>query len=192
VKPRSGLAVEPARSRVAERGTHVTIVWLPRPTLVDDILYPQLRKAERSLAEEAVRLGFAVVGTSSAAGEGRVVVALEFEHATVPAVRWQDGPPAGIDRVGSFLTKWTQSRASVLQGPYVTAEGKLAVETRRAERRIEPLLAAAMDRLPLGRDLKPPVGTPVSVRSLGEEPDDPALALALSDLLEKRLPWVDA
>jgi hypothetical protein len=72
----------------------------------------------------------------------------------------------------------------------VTAEGKLAVESRRAERRLEPLLAAAMDRLPLGRDLKPPPGAAVSVGSLDAEPEEPGLALALSELLEKRLPWV--
>ncbi|MCI4340285.1 MAG: CCA tRNA nucleotidyltransferase [Thermoplasmata archaeon] len=186
---RSTLAVAAARTRVAERATHVTVLWLPRPELVDDILYPQLRKAERSVAEEAVRLGFAVLGTASAAGEGRVVVAVELEHGTVPTVRWQDGPPAGIDRVGSFLGKWTQPDAPVLQGPYVTAEGKLAVETRRSERRFEPLLLAALDRLTLGRDLKPGPGATVSIRSLDEESDDPALGAALSELLEKRLPW---
>jgi tRNA nucleotidyltransferase (CCA-adding enzyme) len=187
---RPGLPVAVARLRVEERGTHVAAVWLPRPELVDDILYPQLRKAERAIADEAVRLGFAAVGTASAAGEGRVVVVLEVEHASVPAVRWQDGPPAGIDRVGSFLGKWSQPGAAVLQGPYVTAEGKLAVETRRPERRLEPQLAGALDRLPLGRDLKPPPGASVSVRSLSEEPDEPALAFALSDLLEKQLPWL--
>jgi tRNA nucleotidyltransferase (CCA-adding enzyme) len=184
------LPVAKARAQVEERGTHVSVVWLPRPELVDDILYPQLRKAERSIADEVGRLGFAAVGTASAAGTGRVVVVLEVEHPTVPAVRWQDGPPAGIDRVGSFLGKWTQPGAPVLQGPYVTAEGKLAVETRRAERRLEPLLTAALDRLPLGRDLKPGAGATVSIRPLSDEPDDPALSVALSDLLEKRLPWL--
>jgi tRNA nucleotidyltransferase (CCA-adding enzyme) len=190
VRPRAALEIAAARARVGERGTHVAVVWLPRPDLVDDILYPQLRKAERSIAEEAGRLGFAAVGTASAAGHGRVVVVIEVEHAAVPAVRWQDGPPAGIDRVGSFLGKWTQPDAPVLQGPYVTADGKLAVETRRTERRLEPLLAAAMDRLPLGRDLKPGAGAGVTVRPLADEPEDPALGDALSELLEKRLPWI--
>ena len=192
LRPPAGLPVAAARAQIEERGTHVAVVWLPRPELVDDILYPQLRKAERSIADEASRLGFVGLGTSSAAGTGRVVVVLEVEHPTVPAVRWQDGPPAGIDRVGSFLGKWTQAGAPVLQGPYVTAEGKLAVETRRSERRLEPLLAAAIDRLPLGRDLKPAAGATVTVRSLAEEHDDPALSVALSDLLEKRLPWLRA
>jgi len=190
VVARTTLAIGSSRARIEERGTHVTVVWLPRPELVDDILYPQLRKAERSIADEAGRLGFTVVGTASAAGAGRVVVLLEVEHAAVPAVRWQDGPPAGIDRVGSFLGKWTQPGAPVLQGPYVTSEGKLAVETRRSERRLEPLLAASLDRLPLGRDLKPAAGAPVSVRALAEESEEPALAEGLSELLEKRLPWV--
>ena len=182
--------VEAARARVAERGTHVAVVPLPRPDLVDDILYPQLRKAERAVAEEAGRLGFTVLGTASAAGERSSVVLIEVEHGELPAVRVQDGPPAGIDRVGSFLGKWTQPDAPVLQGPYVQGDGRLAVETRRTHRRLERLLLEGFERLPIGRDLKAAAPGPVAITTLGEAPESPELREALGELLNKRLPWL--
>lgn len=182
-------SIERGREWVARRGTHVAVVHLPRPELVDDILYPQLRKAERAVADEAHRLGFAVVGTASAAGSAAAVVLLEVEHAAVPAVRVQDGPPAGIDRVGSFLDKWTAVDAPVLQGPYVGPDGKLAVETLRAERHLEPLLRQAFDRLPIGRDLKAAASGPAKIETLGEARQTPELCDALGELLEKCLPW---
>jgi tRNA nucleotidyltransferase (CCA-adding enzyme) len=179
-----------ARASIARRGTHVSLLVLGRPSLVDDILYPQLRKAERALADAAERLGFGVLGTASAAGERSVCVLVEVAHASLPVVAVHDGPPVGIDRDASFLEKWTVPEARVLQGPYVTADGRLAVETARSERGIERLLTQELPRLPLGKDLKPGVGPTTAVRALDESPESPELDRALSELLDKRLPWL--
>jgi tRNA nucleotidyltransferase (CCA-adding enzyme) len=179
-----------ALERVRERGTHVSVVTLPRPDLVDDTLYPQVRKAERAIAEEVARLGFEVLGSSSAVGPERVVVAVEVGHPHRPAVRPQDGPPAGLDRVGQFLEKWTAHGAPVLQGPYVRSDGSLGVDTRRAEREVERVLRDALPRLSLGRDLTPSDPNAVSVRALSAETESPALTEALRELLDRRLPWL--
>ncbi len=181
-----------ALERVAERGTHVEVLALDRPDVVDDILFPQLRKAERGLVEEAERLGFCVVGSAAAADPRRAVLVIEVEHPRLPAVKVQDGPPAGLDRVDSFLQKWGAPDAPVLQGPYVTADGRLAVEVRRRERDLGPLLTEALVRLPLGRDLKRTLPAETRLRPLPETEEEPVLAAALADLLEKRLPWLGA
>jgi tRNA nucleotidyltransferase (CCA-adding enzyme) len=180
-----------ALTLVHERGTHVTVVALPRPDLVDDTLYPQIRKAARAIADELDRSEFEVVDTAIAADPDRVYVLLELAHARRSAVRQHDGPPAGIDRVGHFLAKWTDPRAAVLKGPYVREDGSLAVETRRTEREPEPVLRAAMPRLALGRDLTPEDPGRVSIHPLTEVPDSPALLEALRELLAKRLPWLE-
>ena len=180
------LSLSDGRSAIAERGTHVTVLTLAKPDLVDDILYPQLRKAERSIRDEAVRLDFHALGTASAAGADRAVVLLEVMHGRLPSVELRDGPPAGLDRVGDFIQKWTRPGAEVLQGPYVGPDGKLAVEIRRSERTLEALLTAALPRLPLGKDLTP---GPVEFRPLGEAHETPELRRALAALLRKGLPF---
>lgn len=181
---------EEAIGRVHERGTHVTVVSLPRPDLVDDTLYPQVRKAERAIAEEVARSGFEVIGSASAVEPSRVVVAVEVAHAHRPAVRAQDGPPAGLDRVGQFLDKWTAADAPVLQGPYVRADGSLGVDTRRADREVEHVIHSVLPRLSLGRDLTPTDAGRVTVRPLAAESDTPALSAALRELVGRRLPWL--
>jgi tRNA nucleotidyltransferase (CCA-adding enzyme) len=190
VRPRETLAREGALSRVHDRGTHVAVVRLPRPDLVDDTLYPQIRKAERGIAEEIGRSDFDVLGSASAADPGEVVVVLEVAHPSRPAVRRQDGPPAGLDRVGHFLEKWTAAEAPVLQGPFVRPDGSLAVDTRRTEREVERVLRSALPRLSLGRDLAPGDGADVRVESLAQATDSAALGEALRELLGKRLPWL--
>jgi tRNA nucleotidyltransferase (CCA-adding enzyme) len=191
VRSRPAISRETALARVHERGTHVTVVTLPRPDLVDDTLYPQVRKAERALAEEIARSDFTVLGSASAADPQSVLVLVEVAHARRPTIRLQDGPPAGLDRVGHFLAKWTEADAPVLQGPYVRADGKLAVETRRPQVDIESAVRVALPRLSLGKDLTPSDADRIVVRPLSDATETPALSAALDELLGKRLPWLD-
>jgi tRNA nucleotidyltransferase (CCA-adding enzyme) len=178
-----------ALARLSERASHVAVVRLSRPDLVDDTLYPQVRKAERAIGEEVARSDFEVLGTSSVAGADRVLVLVEVAHRERSAVRRQDGPPPGLDRVGHFLGKWTAPDAPVLQGPFVRGDGNLAVDTRRSERELEAVIRSALPRLALGRDLTGDVPGAVEVHPLAGAPETPSLGEALRDLLDKRLPW---
>ena len=175
--------------RVAERGSHVTVISLPRPELVDDTLYPQVRKAEHAIAGEFARAGFELLGSSSAVDPAHVVVAVELGSRSRPAVRPQDGPPAGIDRVGQFLDKWSAPGAPVLQGPYVRGDGSLGVDVRRTDRDAESILTGAFPRLSLGRDLTPERADRVQIQTLGDAAESDALGDALARLLARGLPW---
>jgi tRNA nucleotidyltransferase (CCA-adding enzyme) len=190
-KPLVPLTRAHALERVHARGTHVTVLAIPRPDLVDDTLYPQIRKAERAVAEEVGRSDFTVLGSASAVDPTWVLVLVEVAHARRSAVRPQDGPPAGLDRVGHFLEKWTARDAPVLQGPYVAPDGRLAIETQRDEREVEAVVRSALPRLALGRDLTPTDATRVEIRPLSDAPETPALGDGLRELLAKRLPWLD-
>jgi tRNA nucleotidyltransferase (CCA-adding enzyme) len=189
--PPRPLSKEAALSLLHARGTHVTVAVLPRPDLVDDTLYPQIRKAERAVADELARSDFPVLGSASAADPSSVVVVVELAHSRRPVVRVQDGPPAGIDRVGHFLEKWGPKNQRVLQGPYVRSDGSLGVDTVRPERDAEAVLRSSFSRLSLGKDLSPANPEECRAMSLTEAPEGPALGEALRELLARRLPWLE-
>jgi len=190
VRASEPLSKEAALALVRERGTHVTVAVLPRPDLVDDTLFPQVRKAAVAIAEELSRSDFAVLGHACAADADSVVIAVELSHPRRPEVRIQDGPPAGIDRTGSFLEKWGTRSDQVLQGPYVRPDGSLGVDARRTERDAEVVLRSAFPRLSLGKDLTARAMGHYTVKSLAESEDRPALGDALRELLARRLPWL--
>jgi tRNA nucleotidyltransferase (CCA-adding enzyme) len=150
-------------------------------------LYPQLRKAERVVAEELERAGFAVLGSASAADPASLTIAVELAFALRAAVVIRPGPPAGLDRAGDFLATWPRSEGSVLQGPYVRADGRLAVETRQGERTAEAYLRERLPRLSLGRNVS--TGEASRVSDLTAADDGPALEEAMRGLLAKGLPW---
>lgn len=182
------LPVSEAVARLSERGTYVVSVRFGRPELVDDILYPQLRKAERALGVEVERIGFSLLSSASAADPDGLVILLETAQDRLPTVEVRRGPPAGIDRSSEFLRSWRERADRVLQGPYVTGQGELAVDVRRPETGLVPLVREALPRLALGKNLQPLVpGARVELLSAGSEGE--ALPFALGDLLAKRLPW---
>lgn len=192
VRPSAPLSRDRALARVRERETHVIALTLPRPELVDDTLVPQVRKAERSVAEELRRAGWSVLGSSSASGPEEVVVVVELSGPMRPKVRLHDGPPAGIDRVGHFLEKWTSTASPVLQGPYVREDGSLGVESRESVRDVETFVRSALPRLSLGRNLSGAGAGSARVEPLELAPESVTLSEALTELLDKRLPWVPA
>ncbi|HEV2316983.1 MAG TPA: CCA tRNA nucleotidyltransferase [Thermoplasmata archaeon] len=181
-----GAGVELAR----ERGSHIAVLTLLRPALVDDILFPQIAKAARSIAEEAERTGFRVLGTAFAASDRTFSVLVETAEAEVPAVRRQDGPPPGIARAEPFLEKWTAEGAPVLQGPFVAEDGRLAVESRRSDRGVEAILTSRLRQISLGRDLAKSLPADAGFYPLSVTAAAPELPLALGELLAKRLPWL--
>lgn len=189
VEPASFSRDDALRS-LKDRGTHLTVVTLPRPDLVDDTLYPQVRKAGRAIADEFARSEFAPVGWAISVAPDRVYLVFELSVAQRSAVQLRDGPPPGIDRVGSFLEKWTGPNAPLLQGPYVREDGSLAVETRRAERTAEEVLRSSFSRLSLGKDLTPSDPGKVEIQPLADVAESPELRIALRELLSKRLPWL--
>ncbi len=189
-RPAARLGRAGALERIRARRTHVVALTLPRPRLVDDIVYPQLAKGARAIAEEARRAGFTVVGSAFAASEATVTILLEADPAALSEVRSQDGPPPGPDRVAQFLAKWTDPSAPVLQGPFVAEDGRLAVETRRGEPGLEAALNRHMDRISLGRDLTRSLRAEDRFVPLDRAHEVPELELALGELLVKRLPWL--
>ncbi len=176
-----------ALRRVRDRSSHVTVVRLARPDLVDDTLFPQLRKAERAIVDALERGGFVVLGSSSSADAASLVVAVELAYRDRPRVRLHGGPPPGLDRAGDFLSSWPVDRDDLLQGPYVRADGSLGVEARQATTDAVAFLTDRLPGLSLGRNLSATAGA--SVHELDGAPESEALEEALRALFVKALPW---
>jgi tRNA nucleotidyltransferase (CCA-adding enzyme) len=131
-----------------------------------------------------------VIGSAVAAGNEMAIIVLETTSARLPKVLVRRGPPAGIDRTGEFLAKWTRKDAEVLQGPFVTTEGHLSVELRRSQVELVPLLLQALPGLTLGKDLQS-LSLKAKITDLSEVTSKPELELALGELLGKRVPWLN-
>ena len=125
------------REAVTARGTMPVAVTFDAPDLVDDQLWPQLRKSRRGVVAALDRRGFDVF-RSAAFADARAVLFLELAVAERPTVERHDGPPIHVrDHARGFYEKYADGGSGDQgtdpgppYGPFV-ADDRYVVERRR-------------------------------------------------------------
>ncbi|WP_134670979.1 CCA tRNA nucleotidyltransferase [Halorussus marinus] len=121
------LTADAVREHVRRRATAPVAVRFDAPDVVDDQLYPQLRKSLDGLREELDRRGFDVLRTAAFADESAALFA-ELEVAERPAIERHEGPPVHVrDHAEGFYTKYADGDD---YGPFVDGD-RYVVERNR-------------------------------------------------------------
>lgn len=116
-----------------ERGTRLVALVFEAPDIVEDQLYPQLRKTRRSLVEELERKGFDVLRSDAFADENAVLV-VEANVGEQSNVEKHVGPPVHVrEHATAFVEKYED--ADVV-GPYIE-DGRYVVEREREHTTVE-------------------------------------------------------
>ena len=108
------------RAAVADRGTTPIAVRFDAPDVVEDQLWPQLRKSLAGLTDELDRRGFDTFRAAAFADESAVLVA-ELAVAERPTVERHAGPPVHVrDHATGFYDKYDAEEG--VYGPFVDGD----------------------------------------------------------------------
>ncbi len=164
-----------------ERLANIVVVSFERLDLIDDVLYPQLRKSLASMKAVLRRNDFEVVGTDVAVDRESQLL-IETSSIRLPRERVHRGPPAGSPNEHEFLAKWGDAG---LSKPY-TEDGRWFVVVEREHKRADSLLKRSVPSLTLGKDIR-------KIRQFdvasGRDLLDRRYAAVLTDHLDERMPW---
>jgi len=164
-----------------ERLGNIVSVSFPKIDLIDDVVYPQLRKSMSAAVALLERQEFEVERTSIEV-DGLAHLVIELASLTLPDERKHRGPPEKSENAKEFLAKW---RKKGLSPPFVE-RGRWYVIAKRDVTRGDELLRKEMHSLSLGKDVKK-VGE-FSVLTgpdmLGKEH-----LMALAKHFDDRVPW---
>jgi tRNA nucleotidyltransferase (CCA-adding enzyme) len=112
---------------VARRGTTPVAVVFETPNLVEDELYPQLRKSLAGIGDALDRQGFDVLRRAAFARE-RGVLLFELEVPDRPAIERHEGPPVHVrEHAEGFHTKYADAD---VYGPFIEGD-RYVVERER-------------------------------------------------------------
>jgi len=143
------LSDEEVQARMDARGTMPIILEFEAPDVVEDILYPQLRKAEESIRALLTRNGFFVLRSDVFAYLDMAVMLFEMEVWVQSRACCRLGPPVWeAEHADRFLA----AHPHPLSGPYIK-EGRVVVEESRQHTTARDLLAAELEGLSLGKHL---------------------------------------
>lgn len=158
------------------------VVEVPRPQLVDDVLWPQLRKSQGAIADLLSRHEFVVERGAIVEEPERLWLCFQLERGMLSELRKHQGPPTWTAETENFRAKWT----ILGESPPFIEKGRWYVIARRTYPRAEDLLRAQLRDLSLGRDLKELEGLEVHA---GKALLDPRFRQALSRFLDSTPPW---
>ncbi|HUU06878.1 MAG TPA: CCA tRNA nucleotidyltransferase [Thermoplasmata archaeon] len=164
-----------------DRLENMTAVSFERLDLIDDVLYPQLRKSLASMTALLERSDFEVVGTAMSV-EDEVTLLIELSSMRLPRERVHRGPFVGSPNELEFRAKWDHAG---LSEPYKEG-GRWYVVMERKHVRADTLLKDRMSSLTLGKDVK-------NIGSFIVESGDQLLARryagVLTHYLDESPPW---
>ncbi len=182
--PVMNMPIAQIRKRVAEIGG-ITFIKLPRPDLIDDILYPQMRKFEKNACLHLESSGFRVIEASSHAAEKWLFIITLTESSELPEAAPHRGPPvSAAENSASFLEKWSGNPDTVA-GPFIM-DGCWHVLVRRSHRKAAESLKHFLDNIDAGKDLN---ALKARIMITDRIPDTADARRAMSLHLDKRLPW---
>jgi tRNA nucleotidyltransferase (CCA-adding enzyme) len=125
------LSAAGVREHVDRRGTTPLALRFDAPEIVDDQLYPQLRRSLGGLVDELDRRGFDVLRSAAWADESAVLFA-ELAVAERPAVERHEGPPVAVrNHAEGFHEKYAADADAY--GPFVDGD-RYVVERERPYR----------------------------------------------------------
>lgn len=164
-----------------KRGTELLVIHLDRPGMIDDDLFPQVRRTLDGAADLLERGDFIVYDRSFHIGDS-IFLVLELERAALPRSVRHDGPPAWIDNARSFLDKW---KGRGLSEPFLD-NGRWSVMVSREHPEAVALVLDRLDQAALGSGLRELNGL---MAASGEGALVEGNRAAISALLDKRKNW---
>lgn len=180
-RERNPLSMSEMEDMIASRGTSIVIASFDRPDIIDDNLYPQIRKTQEGLLSLLREGDFVIIDSNFQAGD-RIFFVFELEDDVLPRCRRHVGPPVWMSHSERFLDKWDNSG---LSPPFID-EGRWIVLAEREFTNAVDLLVIEAGKAAVGSDFKQMKGYQVIG---GNEVFAPGMEPVLTALMDKRMNW---
>jgi len=139
-----------------EKQDHLYVgIIIAKPDIIDENLYPQIRKAARSIRELCERYDFTIHDATFHINEGkkRISIIIKTKKGPISKTFIHMGPPVKLkDNTKEFLQKW-EKNPRVVRKPYKD-NGRLYVEIEREYTDITDLLKDQVKKLSMGKHLE--------------------------------------
>jgi tRNA nucleotidyltransferase (CCA-adding enzyme) len=103
-----------------QRGTEILALLFSRPRVVEDILYPQLRKAVGTLRTQLEDKDFSIIGIDFFVRD-RVCILIEMQSLEIPEARLHLGPRVNSGHEGRFLKKYEDYEGKLTE-PFIEGD----------------------------------------------------------------------
>lgn len=181
-RPRRAWTAKRIEREVKRRGTALIAVRMHRPDLIDDNLYPQIRKTLEGAEALLEAQEFCVVDKAFHLEGQRITLLYELMTECLPKGKKHLGPPVWIPNSTEFLEKW---KGKAISGPFIEGDRWVA-QVPRKHVQATKMLRKEMRSAAIGADLKPLKGLEILDHDSVLHSD---MRTEITELLDKTWPW---
>lgn len=130
----------------------VIAVKIKKPSIISENLFPQVRKAVRSINELCERLDFTILDYRFYINENEIYMLLYPKNHKISKTKIHMGPPVEMKKnADDFINRWTEDKRTI-KNPF-EKKGRLYVEIKREYTEIGSLLRDQVKNLSLGKHI---------------------------------------
>jgi len=145
-------SLEKIKKTISKQDCKYTGIKFKKPEIIDENLYPQVRKTVRSVQDSLIRYDFDVLDATYFVDGGNVYIIVKTKKEPLSETMIHDGPPIKKqENSEDFIKKWSNNPL-VVKGPY-KENNRWNVEIKREYRRIIPCLKGQIKCLSTGKHL---------------------------------------
>jgi len=149
VKPWTILKIQ---KELKKQKNHYIGVKINKPDIIPENLYPQIRKAARSIEDASVRNDFKIYDVTFLVESSNILMIIKTDLKPLSKTQIHMGPPTKLKKNSdNFLKKW-EKNPRMIKKPY-EKNGRLYVEIKREYTKIDDFLKNEIKNLSLGHNL---------------------------------------
>jgi len=157
-----------------------------KPKIISENLYPQVRKAIRSIQEICKRHDFKIIDTKFCINK-EIYIIIKTKTKELPSTKKHVGPPVELtENVNDFIKKW-ENDPRVSKKPY-EKNGRFYVEIKRNYTNIKDLLLNEIKNLSLGKNIDMVIKNKFMVLETKDLIKN-ELRMFWTEYLENKMPW---
>ena len=133
------------------RESYIAILRFERPDIIEDILFPQLDLARKSVINLCTSKGFHYLNSYVTLSSDYMDILIELEEGILAKFEKREGPPAENPNSVSFINKYRDSKMK-RRGPYINNE-RVYFDIYREEVKFTKILRNNLDKLNFGHNI---------------------------------------
>jgi len=151
-KPVKPWTIIKIQKELEKQKNHYLGVKINKPDIIPENLYPQIRKAARSIEDACVRNDFTIYDATFLVESSHIYIIIKTNPKPLSKTQIHMGPPTKLKKNSdNFLKKWEEN-PRMIKKPY-EKNGRLYVEIKREYTKIDGFLKNEIKNLSLGHNL---------------------------------------
>lgn len=176
--------------KIIEEKKHKYVgISFKKPDIIDENLYPQIRKTIRSIIESCERNGFKIHDSAYyiERKKNNIYIIIRIESKKISKTFIHTGPPARLKQnKKEFIEKWTDNKRAA--GTFFIRDGRIYLEIKRDYTEIIDFLKENLKDFSLGKDISEVVNESYKIHDQNDLLKK-ELDVFWTKYLDERYPW---